>query len=72
MDYLYIRETPWHNMGYSPAPESPPATTEDLVKAAKLDWEVEAHFEQRIDGRNRRVCDGRPDRLRQLQSRQRL
>lgn len=43
MDYLYIRETPWHNMGYSPAPESPPATTEDLVKAAKLDWEVEAH-----------------------------
>lgn len=41
MDFLYIKETPWHNMGY--VPEAPPSTTEELVQAAHMDWTVSAH-----------------------------
>ena len=35
---MYVKEVPWHGLGHRY--DTPPATSEEIVKAAQLDWRV--------------------------------
>lgn len=36
--FMYVKETPWHNLGYKA--EKPPARSDEIIINGKMDWEV--------------------------------
>lgn len=39
--YLYVHETPWHNLGWQPKDDAP-STSDEIIERAGMNWEVDS------------------------------